>query len=184
MKFEQLIYDWKNRELPFKKQAILEAGFTIWEDFRFSKDPNNLGNLIQNQICSLINFDRDFDFVEFDLNLLKKSVFAPFSKWNLGSLNANFQSTFITTAYMNVYKYNLWSNSYQNAINRMLYNQNMTLIGVYSSSLDTVLIIDGCETIIAYLRMIANGYTPQTCNIFLQTINFELEDLFLEIYSR
>src|SRR6056300_1527976 len=181
MKLQQVVYDWEIREFPYKKDLIFNKGFNSWDEFRFCNFEDKIGNLVKNQIYRLIDYEDEFFETIFDYNMLLKSCFAPFEKWNLH--NSCLKLSSITQAYFNVNKYNLWTDAYQNSVNRMFAGQQITLIGVYSSKLDKVMIVDGTESLIAYLRMLAYGYTPNNCKILMQTVDLCLEDLFFEIYS-
>jgi len=182
MEFKQVIDDWKSREIKFKYNEILEMGFKSWEDYRFSFSENKPGILVRNQIIQLLDPGKKFDCLDYDFNFLMKSTLAPCEKWNL-SHSRGLSSTSLSSAYLRVYQNNLWSNAYDFAISRMIANQNVSLVGVYSRQLDKVLIIDGCHTLIAYLRMLAVGIQPRNCKIFIQTVDFSLENLFFNIFN-
>jgi len=181
MEFKQVIDDWKSREIKFKYNEILEMGFKSWEDYRFSFSENKPGILVRNQIIQLLDPGKKFDCLDYDFNFLMKSTFAPFEKWNMNR-SRTLSSTTLSSAYLMVYQNNLWSSSYDFAINKMARKEDLTLVGVYSRNLDRIMIVDGCETLIAYLRMLAIGIQPVNCKIFLQIVDDSLENLFFNIY--
>lgn len=184
MKFEQILLDWKNRELPYKNDLLLNLGYQSWEEYRFANQGLKIGNLVKNQILNLISLEREFDYLDFNFKLLTNSVFAPFAKWNLDLGRGSLETTFLYDAYFKTYAFNLWSSAYENAITRFFNGQELTLIGLYSENLGKIIIVDGCETIIAYLRLLAIGCKPSNFKIFLQTVDKDVEDLFARIYLK
>tara|TARA_Y100001970_G_scaffold48228_1_gene61137 strand:- start:1166 stop:1720 length:555 start_codon:yes stop_codon:yes gene_type:complete len=183
MKFFEVISNWKDREIPFKNNQILNLGYESWEEFRFSKLKDHPGNLVRNRVNLLLDPDQDFVIFDFDYGLLTKSFFAPFKKWNCFDSQSSLSCINLSSAYLNVYNNNLWTPAYSFALNRMHNNLELSLVGVYSKNLDRIMIVDGCETLIAYLKMLSTGYIPLTCKIYMQTIDESLENLFFNIYN-
>lgn len=183
MKFFEVISKWKEREIPFKNNQILNLGYKSWEEFRFSESKDHPGNLVRNRVNLLLDPNQEFFMLQFDYDLLSKSFFAPFKKWNTFDTQLSLSCTSLSNAYLYVSYNNLSTPAYNFAFNRMCNNLELSLIGIYSTNLDCIMIIDGCETLIAYLKMLSTGYVPLNCKIYMQTIEESLENLFFNIYN-